>query len=70
VFLKINSKFYIVMTAIANCLDVLGLTYLDGKFPQFIAKLLQFLNDNDKKSAKPTPPLNAYMVRNVSIRKK
>lgn len=62
VFLKINTEFYIIMNAVATCLKISNLAYLEGKFPQFIAKLLLFLNDNDKNSAKPTPPLNAYMV--------
>lgn len=62
VFLKANTEFYTIMNAVATCLKISGIAYLEGKFSQFVAKLLLLLNDNDKNSAKPTPPLNAYMV--------
>jgi hypothetical protein len=67
VFLKTNTEFYTIMNGVATCLKISNLGYLDGKFPQFVAKLLLFLNDNDRNSAKPTPPLNAYLVTSQFI---
>lgn len=51
------------MDAIAICLKISGLQYLEGKFTAFIIKLLIFLSEQDKgPTAKAGTPLNSYMV--------